>query len=114
MKKLLLEKLLLINNGERYGQIVFLSGGGGCFVGETLVHAENGYKKISDIIEGEKVWTFNEQTGTKELKPVLQTVFYSAPQVPLIELEFENGDVVVCTEDHEFLIDGQWIKAKDL
>ena len=30
------------------------------------------------------------------------------------EIEFEDGYKVVCSETHKFLIDGQWIEAKDL
>jgi len=112
--QMLVEKLVVFNGGAKYGQIVFMSGGAGCFDGETLVHTESGYKKISEIQPGEKVWTFSEETGEKELCEVEKlNVFEDHPE-EILELTFDNGETVVCTENHEFYVDGEWVKAKDL
>ena len=113
-QQLLQEKLLLINNGARYGQIVILAGGAGCFDGDTLVKTESGYEKISEIKEGTLVWTLNEETKIKELKPVTELNTFEDHTEDILELEFDNGEKVICTENHEFYIDNEWIKAKDI
>lgn len=108
------EKLIMINQGKKYGQIVFLAGGAGCFDGETLVHTESGHKPIKDIQAGERVWTFSEETGEKELCEVEDLKIFDDHPEELLELTFENGETVVCTANHEFWVDGQWVKAADL
>jgi hypothetical protein len=113
---LLYEKLITFKGGAKYGQIVFLSGGAGCFDGDTLVKTESGYMTIKDITPNTMVYTQNEETGETELKRVKDVIEYSVnDQVDeLLELTFENGETIVCTENHLFHIDGVWIKAKDI
>jgi hypothetical protein len=113
---LLYEKLVVFGGGAKYGQIVFMSGGAGCFDGDTLVKTADGYKKISEVSVGDMVYTINETTHEMELKPVLRPISYdlSAQSEDLIELTFENGETVICTENHLFYIDGKWVPAKDL
>jgi intein/homing endonuclease len=97
----------------KFGNVVILSGGAGCFVGETIVKTELGDKKISELSEGELVWTINEETLEKELKPITDVhVFENRDDI--IELELENGEIIRCTENHQFFVDGKWVLAKDL
>lgn len=93
---------------------VFMSGGPGCFVAGTKVKTENGYENIEDIIPGTMVYTINEDTREIELKPVLLQHTYDYHTEDLLELEFEGGVIVRCTENHKFYIDGKWVCAKDL
>jgi intein/homing endonuclease len=93
---------------------VFLAGGPGCFVDDTLVKTTDGYKPISTIKSGELVYTINEQTGETEIKPVLKSHIYTEHSEDLLELEFDTGDIVRCTENHKFYVNGEWIAAKDL
>jgi hypothetical protein len=93
---------------------VFMAGGPGCFVADTLVRTQSGYEKIQNIQTGTMVYTINETTGDEELKPVVLTHEYTDHTEDLLELEFEGGVVVRCTENHEFYVDGKWIAAKDL
>lgn len=54
-QELLAEKLLLINNGKRYGQIVFLAGGAGSgkgFAGENFMNSQD--YKVRDVDEMKK------------------------------------------------------------
>ena len=113
---LLYEKLVVFGGGAKYGQIVFMSGGAGCFDENTLVKTTDGYKKISEISAGDIVYTINENTGQMELKPVLRQISYdsSTQTEELIEITFENGETVICTENHLFYVDGKWIPAKYL
>lgn len=92
----------------------FCAGSPGCFDGDTLINTSKGFKSISDIIVGDEVLTFDEITGEEVYKPVLELFEYPKTNDRMLEIEFENGEVVICTENHEFWVDGLWIKAKDL
>lgn len=98
----------------KFNQVVILAGGAGCFSGDTLVKTEHSYKKIKDVQEGEKVWTFNEDTKKYELNVVDELLEYSKHPQNLLELQFDNGETVICTESHEFFINEEWVKAKDI
>ena len=92
---------------------VFLSGGPGCFDENTLIKTENGYNKISEIVEGENVWTLDKD-GKRLLSEVSEVFEYDADK-EMVELELESGEVITCTLDHEIrLSNGEWIFAKDL
>ena len=93
---------------------VFLGGGPACFVEGTQIRTAEGYKPIQDIEEGELVYTINETTGEEEIKPVVFTHKYDEHTDDLLELEFEDGTIVRCTENHEFYVDGEWVAAKNL
>lgn len=93
----------------------FMAGFPACFDGDTLVCTKEGYKRIKDIKPGELVKTFNETNHNIEFKEVEQLFEYdNEANVDILKLTFENGEKVICTSDHEFFIDGKWIKAKDL
>jgi hypothetical protein len=114
--EILHEKLVVFGGGAKYGQIVFMSGGAGCFDGDTLVKTTEGHKKISEVTEDDQVYTINEDTGEIEIKPVLKNISYNPSQQTdnLLEITFENGETVICTENHLFYVDGKWVKARDL
>jgi hypothetical protein len=82
-----------------------------CFVKGTLVHTDEGLKEIQDIIIGDKVWSFNENTSEKELKEVVSLSDNISEE--LIEIYFEN-EKLVCTPEHPFYVGDKWIEAKDL
>lgn len=110
-----LDEKLITFGGKAYpnfGQVVILSGGAGCFVGDTKVCTENGLKSIKDISLNDKVLSFNEINDKKEFKTVLNTFNYEKQE--LLKLTFDNGEIIMCTPNHKFLIDGQWIEAKDI
>lgn len=97
----------------KFNQILCMAGGAGCFAKGTLVHIANGFVNIEDVKVGDKVKSFNEITQEYEFKEVLELKEY--PSIKrMIELEFDNGQKVVCSEDHKFYVDGKWIEAKDL
>jgi predicted kinase len=93
---------------------VFMAGGPGCFVDDTVVKTTTGHKKISEIVIGDMVYTINEDTKEIEIKPVVATHRYDTHTDDLLELEFEDGVIVRCTENHKFYVDGEWIEAKNL
>jgi hypothetical protein len=112
------EKLITFSNRAPYGQVVFMAGGAGCFDGDTLVKTESGYSKITDIKVGDKIYTFNEVSKIMELDEVVECYNYKLSDLPenqkMLELEFDNGTKIKCTENHEFYINGSWVMAKNL
>lgn len=66
-----------------------------CFIGETLVFTENGYKKIRDVKVGDKVLT---HTNTyKEVEEVMEQSVDSYYNISL-----ENNILIGTTENHPF------------
>ncbi|CAM3831664.1 polymorphic toxin-type HINT domain-containing protein [Flavobacterium branchiophilum] len=82
-----------------------------CFVTGTLVLTSNGIKKIEVIQVGDKVWSFNEQTGEVELKEVVSLSQNTAKE--LIEISVGN-EKIVCTPEYPFYVSNNWVEAKDL
>lgn len=79
-----------------------------CFVGDTLVLTDHGYKKIRNIKEGDSVYTFNEKECFFEYKPVEKRL-----KKPLNENLIRINNII-CTENHLFFTKNNWKKAKDL
>jgi predicted kinase len=113
-----LNEKLITFGGQAYpkaGQVLILAGGAGCFVGDTLVKTIGGYKRISEISLDDSVLSLNEESGNMEYKQVVNLFKYEPEQSDtLLELEFDNGEIVRCTENHKFYVDGIWVKAIDL
>ena len=90
--------------------------GNGCFVAGTLVHTEEGIKKIEDIKIGDRVLSFNEETSRTSYKEVVDTIERSTYEICTIE--HSNGKIQ-STTGHLFMVQGKWwtsavdIKAGD-
>jgi len=105
---------LLVNN-HVYANLGGFSGpvsGGGCLIaGTEILMADGTVKPIDQIVVNDMVMTAYGQPGRVE-----ETHYFKNKK--LIELEFEDGVKIVCSEDHRFLINknwaNRWIKAKDL
>ena len=82
-----------------------------CFVGGTLVATKDKTKKIEDIQEGDLVWSYNEETGKKELKKVVELSRNTSSSLVIVSV---NGTEIICTPEHPFYVNGNWIEAKDL
>lgn len=78
----------------------------GCLVGDTRVETENGYKEISDIKIGDKVWTFNKDTHEKELSTVTMMMDKGVKETFLLETKHYSLEG---TSDHKVLayVDGK-------
>ncbi len=83
----------------------------GCFVSGTKVLAEDGYIDINSISIGDKVWSYNTETGRVELKSVLYTYTTYFSQTFKIYLK---GEIIEATHEHPFFVDGIWLKAEEL
>ena len=72
---------------------------GACFIAGTLVSVEGGYKPIEDVVAGEYVWAWDEETGEVALKQVVET--YVRESEELIHI-FVNGEEIITTPTHPF------------
>jgi RHS repeat-associated protein len=90
--------------------------GGVCFAPATPVETADGEKPIADIKVGDEVWSRDETTGERELRPVLQK--YVTPEQSLLDLDVVAGakdEVIRATPTHRFWVDGKgWTPAEDL
>ncbi len=80
---------------------------GGCLIAGTKIRTEYGLQSIETISEGTKVLTMDGS-----YKEVLQK--HQFDNKKLLEIEFEDGTIIRCSEDHKFLINGEWIEARNL
>lgn len=86
--------------------------GGGCLVENTEVQMYDGSMKyIQDIKVGDLVKTLE---GPKSVEHTWnpETLEFGEPEC--FEIEFEDGYIVTCSDNHPFLTDKGWVKAKDL
>nr|DAP27879.1 MAG TPA: Recombination and repair protein [Caudoviricetes sp.] len=86
--------------------------GGGCLAPETnVVMADGSVKQISEIVVGEFVKTLD---GNKEVIQTWnpETLVNGTPEC--LEIEFKDGNKIVCSETHKFLKGGEWVEARHL
>lgn len=86
--------------------------GGGCVVAGTKITMSTGeLKTVESISVGELVRTLGgDKSVTSTWNP--DTLIEGEPEC--FEVEFEDGFVVTCSDKHKFLINGEWVEARDL
>lgn len=72
-----------------------------CFTGDTVVQTYGGNKQIKDLKVNDLVYSFNEKEHKIELKRVLMSK-KTVENAELIEVAFDNGQVIRCTPNHKF------------
>ena len=79
-----------------------------CFTPDSPVLTDAGYKNIEDIRVGDKVYTHKDN-----YMPVYHTISrgYSGE---LMNIEIESGEVIRCTPEHKFWVNGEWVEAQHL
>ena len=97
-----------VNHFRSKGRLVGC--GRGCFLPDTRVKMDDGtHTPISSIKIGDKV-----VDAYGEPQEVYDKFEYDVDEY-IIELEFENGKIIRCTQDHKFLTNNRgWVEAKDL
>lgn len=84
-----------------------------CFVEGTKVSTPNGLINIEDLKIGDIVYTYNEQNGKVEEKPIQKTFINSSNEIAIIT--FENGEKIENTKPHPYYVIGKgWTETKDL
>lgn len=85
---------------------------GFCFISGTLVSTEDGYKAIEDIVIGDLVWAWDEETGEVALKEVVETYINETHE--LVHL-FIGNEEIVATPGHPFYsVEKGWLDASQL
>jgi len=84
---------------------------GGCVIAGTNIQTPTGLKSIEDFNVGERVIT---QYGDMEVSHVWNPDTLDDGNPECFEIEFEDGYIVTCSDEHRFIIDGEWVAAKDL
>jgi RHS repeat-associated protein len=83
-----------------------------CFAAGTRVSTEHGQKNIEDIQEGDRVWSYDEQTGQSMLQEVV-TLFRNVSDEKITITA--GGAVIVTTPEHPFWQKGKgWTLAKSI
>ena len=70
-----------------------------CFVAGTMVKMQDGHIPIEEIVVGDYVWAWSEDTNEVDLKPVVET--YVNETRELIHV-FVNGEEIITTPSHPF------------
>ena len=88
-----------------------------CFVAGTgvLVVGANGIlmtKNIEDIKVGDRVMTYNEETGYNEVKTVLET--YKSEHTELVSVTTTDGQTIKSSLGHRYFTNRGWISAENL
>ena len=77
-----------------------------CFPGNTIVHTENGNKKISSLVKSkstEKVYSYNAQTKEVELKPITNW-FEKKTEFDTQIVVYANKNKIVSTPNHKYFV----------
>lgn len=83
--------------------------GRGCFVADTNINMFDGSQKhINEIKQ------YDEVIDAQGKKGVVVDTFQYEVDEDLIELSFDNGCIITCTQDHEFMTQRGWVKARDI
>ncbi|SDQ00826.1 intein C-terminal splicing region/intein N-terminal splicing region [Mucilaginibacter sp. OK268] len=104
----------LLASGQELVLAIFAAKGASlvCFPAGTQVHTSNGLVGIETIAIGSVVWTMNEATGQRELKPVTQ--IHRRTTLSMIVLELDNGTIFQVTPEHRFLVNGEWREIQNI
>lgn len=82
-----------------------------CFPAGTKVHTDEGLRNIEDIRVGDRVWSYDEETGEQSLQEVLQTNVRESDHT--VEL-YTDGEKIETTAEHPFYTEEGWKDAADL
>jgi RecA/RadA recombinase len=85
--------------------------GGGCVVAGTEIQTPDGLKRVEDFTVGDRV---NTLSGPLEVTHVWDPETLEDGNPECYEITFEDGHIVTVSDKHMFLIDGNWVQAKDL
>jgi len=87
------------------------------FTGDTLVSTEHGLKPISEIVIGDKVWSYNEETGEKSLQAVVHLIQREGDK-EIVDITLMSGELIQATDGHPFYVNNDggwnWVDAGDL
>lgn len=84
----------------------------GCLVGDTRIETEYGYKEIKNVVEGDKVWTFDIDKQEKVLGEVTMTMYKGVKNTYEVRTKH---NYIVGTDDHKLLTyNGEKLEYKEI
>jgi hypothetical protein len=84
-----------------------------CFTAGTLISiSDDGYKNIEDLLPGDEILTYNEESGKNEVGRIGSVE--SKEVDSLVKLKINGIENITTTAEHPFYSNGTWVKAKDL
>ena len=92
---------------------------GNCLHGDTeIILADNTKIKISDWCEKyndvELIFPCYDEQNKSNTRSIGHSPRIGQITSDYYEIELENGEIIKCTENHPFFIDGEWVEAKNL
>lgn len=84
---------------------------GGCLEENTMIKTVNGPVAVQDIRPGMIVETM---VGPREVTRAWTPDTLADGEPECYKITFEDGSSVVCSDAHEFLVNGNWVEARDL
>lgn len=105
---------LPIDHMDAFSETMFLLLSG-CFEENTEIKTRDGVKKIKDITVYDYILTYDTDNSTYHWTRPFAVLPTPSEGKQKIELTFEDGSVVQCTDDHKFFVNGRgWVEARDL
>lgn len=84
-----------------------------CLPADTKVKTDTGEKEIADIKVGDRVLSYNHDTGTTEYKTVYRIIKKPAPE-KMMCLHLNNGTTIISTSNHPHYTQDGYKKAEDI
>jgi len=87
-----------------------------CFSGDTLITTPTSKIPIQDLQPGDLIVNFCEETRTYKHDEVVQVFrnLTKSSTEPMLELVFDNGEIIKCTASHKFLTTNGWVRADQI
>ena len=85
---------------------------GGCVDGETEIIAKRGLVKMKDIRVGDLVLSHDDTWNEVEHTWNPETLGIGHPE--RYKVTFEDGTEVICSENHKFLVEDQWVEISNI
>lgn len=85
-----------------------------CLAGDTKVRLSDGSsEKIKDLVgkENVKVSSYN---GSEPIVTNMKRAFKTQEVKKTLKFTFEDGSTIECTPEHKFLVNNEWVMAKNL
>ena len=96
------------------GQYIVVTGIPSCFNSEQLVHMSTGVKKISELVVGDKVYSYNHDKRINEYKKVIDTSNNRNHQGKMYEIVMKDGTKIKVTGNHRFFTGTQYLNIEDI
>jgi len=106
----------LIKEAFKKKRPLFIWGGigiGKCLDGNTPITTDNGIVKLKNVGVEDRVLCYDFKNSCIKYSSVLN-IFIKPKNKTTIKIETDNGQTIISSKEHHFLVKNKWVKAKDL